>query len=133
MSLNDAPVLKPENYEKWKNNMLLHLEAISDEMIYVIKNGPIVIRQLKQVLDTSSGKERAQDSSGSSSETTTLAYEDKPREQWTSEDAKRYRLDGQARNIIICSTPEHIQCKLWGAPSAKVAWQIIEEQHDAAS
>ena len=44
MSLSDAPILKPENYEKWRNNMMLHLEAINDEMIEVIKNGPIVIQ-----------------------------------------------------------------------------------------
>ena len=56
MSLSDAPVLKPENYEKWKNNMMLHLEAISDEMIYVINDGPIKIRQLKQVTEVSDGR-----------------------------------------------------------------------------
>ena len=56
-----------------------------------------------------------------------IVYDDKPRELWTSEDAKRHRLDGQARNIIIRSTHEHIQCKLWGAKTAKVAWQLIEE------
>ena len=86
-------------------------------MIYVIKNGPIVIRQLKHALDTSSVKERDQDSSGSSTPdigirtTTQIAYEDKHRDLLTSEDAKRFRLDGQACNIIIRSTPEHIQCK----------------------
>ena len=134
MSLSDAPVLKPDNYEKWKNNMMLHLEAISDEMIEVIKNGPIVIQQLKQVMEVSSGRDRDQsegssqtDASTSGRSTGQVIYEPKPRELWTSEDAKRNRLDGQARNIIIRSTPEHIQCKLWGAKTAKVAWQLIEE------
>ena len=120
MSLSDAPILKPENYEKWKNNMMLHLEAISDKMIEVIKNGPIVIQQLKQVMEVSNGRDRDptdEEPSGGSSQTDALTsgrptgqvvYEPKPRELWTMEDAKRNRLDGQARNIIIRSTPEHI-------------------------
>ena len=41
--LGDAPTLKLENYEKWRNNMMLHLEAISDEMVTVINDGPIKI------------------------------------------------------------------------------------------
>ena len=56
MSVLDAPVLKPENYEKWKNNMLLHLEAISDEMITVIKEGPIRILQSKTIYLSSDGR-----------------------------------------------------------------------------
>ena len=131
MSLSDAPILKPENYEKWKNNMMLHLEAISDEMIDVINNGPIVIQQLMEVsngrdIEQSDGSSQT-DSSTSGKPASQVIYEPKPRELWTSEDAKRNRLDGQARNIIIRSTPEHIQCKLWGAKMAKVAWQLIEE------
>ena len=130
MSLSDAPILKPENYEKWKNNMMLHLEAISDEMIYVINEGPIKIRQLKQVTEVSDGRKASDKEDGSEDAAASdsgrvargsIMYEDKPRELWTSEDAKRHRLDGQARNIIIRSTPEHIQCKLWGAKTAKVA------------
>ena len=58
MSLSDAAIHKPENYEKWKNNMMLHLEAISDEMIEVIKYGPIVIQQFKQVMEVSNGRDR---------------------------------------------------------------------------
>ena len=121
MSLSDAPVLKPENYEKRKNNMMLHLEAISDEMICVINEGPIKIRQLKQVTEVSDGRkaldkeDESEDAAASDSGRVargSIMYEDKPRELWTSEDAKRHRLDGQARNIIIRSTPEHIQCKL---------------------
>ena len=136
MSLSDAPVLKPENYEKWKNNMMLHLEAISDEMIYVINEGPSKITQLKQVTELSDGR-KASDKEDEEEEPPasdsgcvahgSIMYEDKPRELWTSEDAKRHRLDGQAHNIIIRSTPEHIQCKLWGVKTAKVAWQLIEE------
>ena len=136
MSLSDAPVPKPKNYEKWKNSMMLHLEAISDEMIYVINEGPIKIRQLKQVTEVSDGRKASDKEDGSEDMAASdsghvargsIMYEDKPRELWTSEDAKRHRLDGQARNIIIRSTPEHIQCKLWGAKTAKVAWQLIEE------
>lgn len=41
--LGDAPTLKLENYEKWRNNMMLHLEAISDKMVTVINDGPIKI------------------------------------------------------------------------------------------
>ena len=59
ISLSDAPVLKSENYEKWKNNMMLHVESISDEMIYVINEGPIKIRQLKQVTEVSDGRKAA--------------------------------------------------------------------------
>ena len=89
MSLSDAPVLKPENYEKWKNNMMLHLEAISDEMIYVINEGPIKIRQLKHVTEVSDGR-KATDKEDEDEDPTardsgrvaqgSIVYEDKPRE-----------------------------------------------------
>ena len=71
MSLSDAPVLKPENYEKWKNNMMLHVEAISDDMIEVIKNGPIIIQQLKQVMEVSSGRDRDQSEGSSQTDVST--------------------------------------------------------------
>ena len=61
MNANEVPVLVPENYEQWRNNMLLHLEAISDEMIYVLENVPIVIRQLKLVTEVSDGRREGED------------------------------------------------------------------------
>ena len=54
-------------------------------------------------------------------------YKEKPREICTSEDSKRFWLDGIAGNIIIRSTPEFIQSKLWGSKTAKAAWKLIEE------
>ena len=108
MSLSDAPMLKPENYEKWKNNMILHLEAISDEMITVIQDGPIKIQIEKSAFPVSNGKDREGDTGKDDAETSItppgsqdkVTLVDKPRSQWTSEEAKRYRLDGQTRNII---------------------------------
>ena len=113
---------------------MLHLEAISNEMIEVINNGPIVIQQAKIVTDVSDGRDEDSARRTSTSETSTsgratgqIALEEKPRYLWTSEDFKRNRLDGLARNIIIRSTPDHIQCKLWCANTAKEAWQLVEQ------
>ena len=92
--------------------MMLHLEAISDEMIEVIKNDPIVIQQEKIATDVCDGRDEDFARRTSTSETSTsgratgqIALEENPRYLWTSEDFKRNRLDGQARNIIIRSTP----------------------------
>ena len=60
--LGDAPTLKLENYEKWRNNMMLHLEAISDEMVTVINGGPIKIEVV------SSSCPRANDSTATAAE-----------------------------------------------------------------
>lgn len=114
--------------------MMLHLEAISDEMIEAIKNNSIVIQQAKIVIDVSDGRDEDSARRTSTSETSTsgratsqIALEEKPRYLRTSEDSKRNRLDGQARNIIIRSTPDHIQCKLWCAKMAKEAWKLVEQ------
>lgn len=40
-------MLQPKHHEKWKYNMMLHLEAICDDLITMIKNGPIKITQAK--------------------------------------------------------------------------------------
>lgn len=37
MPLSNALMLKPKHYEKFRNNMMLHLESISDEMITVLR------------------------------------------------------------------------------------------------
>ena len=104
--------------------MLLHLEAISDEMIVVLENGTIIIQQVT----ISNGHDKNPEDSDSEIVTTgQKIYRDKPREIWTSKDSKRFRLDRIARNIIIRSTPGFIQCKLWGSKTAKVAWKLIEE------
>lgn len=39
------------------------------------------------------------------------SIEPKPRELWTNEEIKRFRLDAQARNIIIRSIPHSVQFK----------------------
>lgn len=121
--LGDAPTLKLDNYEKWRNNMMLHLEAISDEMVTVVNDGPIKIEV------SSSSYPRANDATANQEENNECVVVRKPkdRSEWTSEEAKRFRLDGQARNIIIRSTPHSIQCKLWGAKTAKEAWKMVQD------
>ena len=103
--------------------MMLHLEAISDEMVTVINDGPIKIEVV------SSSCPRANDDTATPSEKNEVVIVRKPkdRSEWTSEEAKRFRLDGQARNIIIRSTPDSIQCKLWGAKTAKEAWKMVQD------
>ena len=100
--------------------MMLHLEAISDEMINVIQKGPIRILQKVESYPVSSGKDKDTEDGSSKEGEVRESWVEKPRSEWTSEEAKRFRLDGQARNIIIRSTPDTIQCKLWGKTSSKV-------------
>ena len=91
--------------------MMLHLEAISDEMVTVINDGPIKIEV------SSNSFPRANDPTAAHDEKNecVVVWKPKDRSEWTSEEAKRFRLDGQARDIIIRSTPDSIQCRLWGA------------------
>ena len=103
--------------------MMLHLEAISDEMVTVIIDGPIKIEVSCNTFP------RANDPTATQDEKNECVVVKKPkdRSEWTSEEAKRFRLDGQARNIIIRSTPDSIQCKLWGAKTAKEAWKMVQD------
>lgn len=58
MALRDTPMLEPENYEKWLNNMMFHLGATSDEMIIVIRDDPaFLITKLVQSFPTSTNKD----------------------------------------------------------------------------
>ena len=73
--LGDAPTLKLENYEKRRNNMMLHLEAISDEMVTVINDGPIKIEVV------SSSCPRANDDTATPSEKNEVVIVRKPKDR----------------------------------------------------
>ena len=66
--------------------MMLHLEAISDEMVTVINDGPIKIEVV------SSSCPRANDSTATVAEKNECVVVKKPkdRSEWTSEEANRF-------------------------------------------
>ena len=76
---------------------MLHLEAISDEMINVIQNGPIRILQKQDSYPVSTGRDKDTEGGSSKEGEVRETWVEKPRSEWTSEEAKRFRLDGQAK------------------------------------
>ena len=66
--------------------MMLHLEAISDEMVTVINDGPIKIEV------SSSSYPRANDTTATQEEKNECVVVRKPkdRSEWTSKEAKRF-------------------------------------------
>ena len=121
-SLAKPPRFSRDNFNLWKNRMVLFLEGVDPTMPYYMENGPYVPSTIDPAVPAAEGR---------------AAIPERliPKEihMWTDEDKKKVAIDTKARSILSMALPDEVYHSVMNLRTSKAMWDTICVQYEGTT